>query len=53
MDALTGIFSDPTFTEFRCNCFRGEVAGRKIGVVLATQNRKYVNFALNEDESSA
>ena len=49
-DVLAGIFSDPRFTEFRRNCFRGEVNGQKIGVVLATQNPTYTNFALNDGD---
>ena len=48
MIVLTDIFSDPAFTEIRHYCFYGEVAGRKIGAILATQNPTYVNFALNE-----
>jgi hypothetical protein len=47
-DVLAGIFSDPAFTEFRPNCFRGEAVEQKIGVVLATQNPTYVKFALNK-----
>jgi hypothetical protein len=47
MTVLTGIFSDPAFSEFRRNCFRGEVAEQKIGVLLATQNPTYLNFAMN------
>ena len=49
-NVLAGIFSDPRFTEFRRNCFRGEVNGQKIGVVLATQNPTYTNFALNDGD---
>jgi len=49
-DVLAGIFSDPRFTEFRRNCFRGEVNGQKIGAVLATQNPTYTNFALNDGD---
>jgi hypothetical protein len=45
MDALTGIFSDPNFELFERNCYWNEAA--KIGVVVATQNSRYPEFALN------
>jgi hypothetical protein len=48
MTVLTGIFSDPNFKHFRRNCFWNEAA--KIGVVLATQNSKYPDFAMNEPD---
>jgi len=49
-DVLANIFGDSRLIEFRRNCFRGEVNGQKIGVVLATQNPTYTNFALNDGD---
>ena len=49
-DVLAGIFSDPSFNEFRRNCFNGKANGKTIGAVLATQNSTYLNFALNDGD---
>jgi hypothetical protein len=47
---LAGVFSGPGFNEFRRYCFNGKANEKTIGVVLATQNSTYLNFALNEGD---
>jgi hypothetical protein len=46
MDMLARIFTDPNFKLFEMNCYWNEAA--KIGVVVASQNSKFPNYALNE-----
>jgi hypothetical protein len=46
MTDLTGIFTDPNFELFERNCYFNEAA--KIGVVVASRNSNYPDFALNE-----
>jgi hypothetical protein len=47
---LADIFRDPRFREIRKNCWFGSIDGARIGVVLATRNPEYNNFAVNKPE---
>jgi hypothetical protein len=48
---LSGMFTDPRFRKFDKWCWYGEVEGKKVGVVLATINPGYDNFALNKNDT--
>jgi hypothetical protein len=50
-DYLANIFTDSRFRQIRRNCLVGDVDGATVGVVLATRNPDYDNFALNKPDA--